>query len=198
MIERENPTDKTIRKTYFNWEQIHSLQNVIVLNWTARHTAHAHRQPCMVSVLRSRLENGVWSGRPGPLTDLIILTALPSLNQLLLLQNSLIILVNSWNARVLCSEWIHWQVLPEQLINCFELFDNGVVVTGSQEITSTTGRDDLVISKWQVSEPKKSHWHLLRAKPKKHVAFWRLHWPFLLVASFWHIISFYDKRLYIS
>lgn len=36
------------------------------------------------------------------------------------------------------------------------------------------------------------------AKIKKHVAFWLLHWPFLLVASFWHITRFYDKRLYIS
>lgn len=149
MIERENPTDKTMRKTYLNWEQIHSLKNVVVLNWTERNTVHlltdspASSLPWEVA----QLEDGVWSGRPDPLTDLIILTALPSLNQLLLLQNSLIILVNSWNARVLCSEWIHWQVLPEQLINCFELFDNEVVVTGSQEITSTTGRDDLVISR---------------------------------------------------
>lgn len=180
-----------MHKTYLNWEQIHSLQNVAFLNWTERNA---------VPVVRGGVvRDGVWSRRPDPLTDFVILTALPSLNQLLLLQNSLIILVNSWDAGF-CA---HSEFTDRCYQNNSAIALNFLTMRWLLQVLKRLFEPKEGMTWWLEDDKsfnQRSHTNTYFGKNQETCCFFflLLHWPFLLAASFWHIINLYDKRLYIS
>lgn len=188
-----------MRKTYLNWEQIHSLQNVVVLNWTERNTVHMLTDSPALSLRWDVVVRGwclKWEAWPtywshyldsSPLFEPASSLAKQFNNTCQLLKcQGFVLRVNSLTGVTRTTYQLLWTFW--QWGGCYrfsrDYFNHRKGWPGDKQMTSPWAQEVTLIS--------------ASVKPKKHVAFWLLHWPFLLVASFWHIISFYDKRLYIS
>lgn len=190
MIERVNPTEKTMYKTYLNWGQIYSLQNVAVLNWTERnevHTRYTHaRQPCSrPCCTRSRLVR-VWCLKQeawptywfhyldsSPLFEPASSLAKQFNNTCQLLKcQGFVLRVNSLTGVTRTTYQLLWT--SWQWGGCYrfsrDCFNHRKRWPGDREMTSLPAKEVILIP--------------ASANIKKHGAFWLLHWPFLLVASF--------------
>lgn len=126
-----------------------------------------HKRPCGWASL---CEAGGLSHR----LTVLPLTAFPSLNQLLLLQNKF----NNTCQLLKCLGFVLWVIsLTGVIRTTYQLLLTSWqwrACYGFSEMIHTSERNDLVKQGWEVFWPKRSHWYWLQPKAKEYVAFWLL------------------------